>query len=404
MRGALPLVLVLWLCAAPRWLRAEEDPSSNLQARIDQINVQITSEAELLGQIQGKISEVDGQLKILRAESDKLRGEERLLTKKLDSVTADRQRLEQELRELDAESERIAQLSVRRLRATYMHPPSQAFADLFRQATSSSLSHFGLYLAAVRSFDRRTLDSLAEVRRSREEKKGELAGATTKQERVVQEVKQKRVGLAKQMAAQDPLMKELKAQLADREEVVTHLKAQLLRFETVLAGLTGGVDERESAVGRARIKRAEVAPLAMTPFKGSGLGPPKGKLSPPVEGQLVVPFGKEVATKTGIAGVSKGIELLSPAGASVKVVAGGRVIFAGRMPVLGTILIVDHGERYYSLYGRLGTTTVNRGAEVSAGEVVGALGEPDGEGRNFYFEIRKNGVPVNPQPFLRVKM
>ncbi|NDC38970.1 MAG: hypothetical protein EBZ48_13120 [Proteobacteria bacterium] len=143
---------------------------------------------------------------------------------------------------------------------------------------------------------------------------------------------------------------------------------------------------------------------ALGPFSGDGLAKSKGRLELPVDGKVVVPFGREVSTKTGIAGRSKGIELAGATSASARVVADGRVIFSGRMPVLGTIVIVDHGERYYSLYGRLGGADVERGALLASGDSVGTLGEPDAEGRNFYFEIRKNGVPVNPQPFFRVKM
>ncbi len=403
-RTVLCLVL-LTLCISPIAARAEEDPSASLQERIEQINGQITKESSLLDEVQGRISEVNGKLQALKTEGDKLRAEDRTLSKKLTSVNAERQRLEEELQELDAERDRIAQLSIRRLRATYVNPPGQTLTDLFRQVSSPSLSHLGFYLAAVRSFDRRTLDSLAELKRSRQEKRTELAGATTTQERVVQEIKQKRARIAQQVAAQEPLAKELRAQLADREMVVTQLRAQLLRFETVLAGLTGGGnDEMTRLSTRISSKRSALsAVVAPEPFKGDGLAAFKGRLNPPVDGRLVVGFGKQVMTKTGIAGASKGVEFAAAAGAEVRAVANGKVIFSGRMPVLGNILILDHGERYYTLYGRLAAAQVERGSEVALNQPIGAVGEADVDGRSFYFEIRKNGAPVNPQPFLRQK-
>jgi septal ring factor EnvC (AmiA/AmiB activator) len=402
MRAGFILNTLLALLLPILALANQDDPSSELQERIDEINLQITSEAESLARIQQRIDEVEGQLKLLKEEAQKLRVEERDLLYRLDKVTAEKTRLEQELQELDIERRRIEEVSIRRLRASYMHPPAHALADLLRSSQSSTFSHMGLYLANVRSFDRRTIDGLIELRRSRAEKAAELELATTNRQLVVQKVKAKRNAIIKQVASQEPLAKQLKGQGAEREEIVTQLKAQLLRFETVLAGLTGG-EEDEVTASRARMRRAKQPQSKISPYDGDGLGRSRGKLPRPVQGQVVVGFGKKVTTKTGVAGESKGLEFAAPVGESVRAVAPGKVMFYGRMPVLGTILIIDHGERYYSLYGRLEGVTVERGVEVTEGQVLGNPGEPEPDGRNFYFEIRKNGNPVNPEPFLRVK-
>lgn len=402
MRTALILHLFVGLLVPIVALANQDDPSSELQERIDEINLQITSEEESLVRIQQRIDDVERQLKLLKDEAQKLRVEERDLLYRLDKVTAEKVRLEQELQELDVERRRIEELSVRRLRASYMQPPERAFADLLRSSQTVTFSHMGLYLANVRSFDRRTIDGLIELRRSRAEKAAELALATTNRQQVVQKVKAKRNDIVKQVASQEPLAKQLKGQRLEREEIVTQLKAQLLRFETVLAGLTGGEDEGITA-SRARMKRTRQPQSKIAPYDGDGLGSRRGKLPRPVQGQVVVGFGKKVTTRTGVAGESKGVEFATPVGESVRAIAPGKVMFYGRMPVLGTILIVDHGERYYSLYGRLEGVTVDRGMEVTEGQVMGSPGQPESDGRNFYFEIRKNGNPVNPETFLRAK-
>ena len=79
----------------------------------------------------------------------------------------------------------------------------------------------------------------------------------------------------------------------------------------------------------------------------------------------------------------------------------GKVMHVGRMPGYGTIIILDHGQRYYSLYGRLGKTLVGKGHVVEKGEIIAQTGEMDAKSRNFYFEIRRNGSPVNPQDYFK---
>jgi septal ring factor EnvC (AmiA/AmiB activator) len=71
------------------------------------------------------------------------------------------------------------------------------------------------------------------------------------------------------------------------------------------------------------------------------------------------------------------------------------------MPGYGTIVIIDHGARSYSLYGKMGEISAQRGQDVRAGEVLGRLSSTEGMGGNLYFEIRKNGTPVDPGPYFR---
>jgi septal ring factor EnvC (AmiA/AmiB activator) len=100
--------------------------------------------------------------------------------------------------------------------------------------------------------------------------------------------------------------------------------------------------------------------------------------------------------------MNKGTEFLAPVEEGVQAIATGRVLYAGRMPVFGLVVVLDHGERSYSLYGRLATTARSVGEDLQQGEIVGTLGAPeDGEAGNFYFEVRKEGVSVDPAKVLK---
>ncbi|WP_245986647.1 murein hydrolase activator EnvC family protein [Azospirillum thermophilum] len=73
----------------------------------------------------------------------------------------------------------------------------------------------------------------------------------------------------------------------------------------------------------------------------------------------------------------------------------GSIMFAGPFKGYGQILIVEHGNGYHSLIAGLGRIDTAVGKRVAAGEPVGLMpadGSPD-----LYFELRRNGQPINPQ-------
>ena len=80
----------------------------------------------------------------------------------------------------------------------------------------------------------------------------------------------------------------------------------------------------------------------------------------------------------------------------------GRVVYAGPFRADGLILIIRHGDGYHSLLAGLGRAEVSLGQWVLAGEPVGVMpdaAEPGSDGV-FYFELRRDGRPVDPQPWL----
>jgi septal ring factor EnvC (AmiA/AmiB activator) len=119
----------------------------------------------------------------------------------------------------------------------------------------------------------------------------------------------------------------------------------------------------------------------------------------PVRGRLVGDFGKPRAD-----GLLRwdGLLLAAPAGAQVKAVQGGRVIYADWLPGMGLLLIVDHGKGYMSLYGHNQELLRKSGDAVRRGEVIAHVGDSGGQGTpGLYFELRRNGKPVNPHQWVR---
>ncbi len=70
----------------------------------------------------------------------------------------------------------------------------------------------------------------------------------------------------------------------------------------------------------------------------------------------------------------------------------------------GTTVTLDMGNGYSAVYGQLKEVPLEIGSYVDAGQTVGYMSEPTKyysvEGPNLYFEILKDGEPVNPMDFM----
>jgi murein DD-endopeptidase MepM/ murein hydrolase activator NlpD len=79
----------------------------------------------------------------------------------------------------------------------------------------------------------------------------------------------------------------------------------------------------------------------------------------------------------------------------------GEVVFAGWRGGYGNCTIIDHGGGLATLYAHQSEIGVSEGDEVGRGEVIGAAGSTGyATGPHLHFEVRLNGTPVDPLPYL----
>jgi lipoprotein NlpD len=102
---------------------------------------------------------------------------------------------------------------------------------------------------------------------------------------------------------------------------------------------------------------------------------------------------------------SGGILLYGQLGQDIRAASAGRVVYTGSgIRGYGNLIIIKHGENLLSAYAHNRESLVRDGQEVSEGEVIGHMGEGAPNRPVLYFEIRRNGKPIDPLGFLaRVK-
>ncbi len=123
-----------------------------------------------------------------------------------------------------------------------------------------------------------------------------------------------------------------------------------------------------------------------------GFEPTNGSLG------LRVPLGTGYTVVRGFYPGHTGIDLAAPTGTTVFAAGTGTVIFAGWSNWgYGNSIVLAHGPTLYTLYGHLSRINVRCGQFVNAGTPIGAVGTTgNSTGPHLHFEIRPNGVPVNP--------
>jgi septal ring factor EnvC (AmiA/AmiB activator) len=127
----------------------------------------------------------------------------------------------------------------------------------------------------------------------------------------------------------------------------------------------------------------------------------RGRLIWPARGRIVRHFGRELDQLTGTETFSPGITLSLAAGSEVASVESGRIVHGGYLRGYGNLVIVDHGDGWYSLYGFLGRILHNRGEVITRGQVIGLAGESGSEvGPALFFGIRHRDKSYDPVEWL----
>ncbi len=191
------------------------------------------------------------------------------------------------------------------------------------------------------------------------------------------------------------------ARMATLRAAIVALEAQR-RADEAKARAEAAHAERQKRTAEAEAARAREA-VAAHPTGAGTIAPgsgPRGQLQPPVIGVVVKSWGQQTD-----GGPSMGLSYAAPPGAHVISPCGGRVVFAQSFRSYGLLLIIDCGGGYHVVLSGFDRLDVKLGQSLIAGEPVGVMPswEPGSQTSrpSLYVELRHDGTPVNPAPWLR---
>jgi murein DD-endopeptidase MepM/ murein hydrolase activator NlpD len=126
-------------------------------------------------------------------------------------------------------------------------------------------------------------------------------------------------------------------------------------------------------------------------------GPPIEPRLPPVEGRVVAGF-HQTGLSPRLRTYHRGVAISTRPGETVRATAAGRIAFASELAGFGPVVVISHGQRTFSIYGKIAEPLVVRGMQVDPGEPIARSGNEPGL---LFFAVRERGKALDPVAWLR---
>lgn len=390
-----------------------EEKLKRIRTGVESAEASIVRMKEEFSALLAKRAQLEESLKKLRSEDKSIQKNVAELKDKAGllatEVTASEMRVAEQQRKIQA-----------RLRAMYVNTAVSMNPVMSGRAARGDMERLSFFARKVRDFDSRLFKSAAQAVEALMVSRSALDQSLETEEKLRDQLQSKRKEAERESVKLKSVTGQLVVKQKAAQDSLALLQDEAKKVEDMIASLTSGEaeeddeqtepqeDEEDSKDAKdeqpiepsSEVKMQPEAPTIQKTVVHPSLFDSGSKISAPVKGEVLQTFGRSKLTNFADIVRSKGIEFSTPTGSDVHVVLSGKVVFAGVMPGYEQVIVVEHGGRSYSLYGRLGTIAVKSGDIIEQDQTIATTTTPDAKGRNFYFEVRKNGTPVNPETVL----
>lgn len=230
--------------------------------------------------------------------------------------------------------------------------------------------------------DRELLARHDAEQRELDQARGALRAATERRDQAQARLLARQGDLEKERAAKRSLLGRVRQDRARERALLNELEAAAEALEAEFARLE---------------RTAEVASPTAIPFATQ-----RGQLDAPVPGRLLRRFGRIVDEEYRTETFRKGIDFEVDPGEPVAAVSAGTVRYAGWFSGYGRMVILDHGDSWFTVSGHLENFAIEVGDRVRAGDPIGTAGETGSlTGPRLYFEIRQGAEARDPADWLK---
>jgi murein DD-endopeptidase MepM/ murein hydrolase activator NlpD len=374
--------------AAPAAGNDPGDQKQQVDARIATLEREIGAAKDQEGVLTSQLSEVATELRSAQDAVDEAQGSLDQLQSELSSQRAELQRLNRllttqthRLRRLQAEYRRAVTILEQRVRALYMQDPPDLLSFLTSASSFSDVLDNIDFMNRVGLQDQRIAHQVGDAKARAAAERAATLGTRRLTSNTVEVI-----------AARTGEARRVRDELAANRDVL--LRAQQLKS----SALADARETREEYLAEVEGLQAQSAALAarIQAAQGSSpVAPSTSGLIWPVNGPVTSGFGMRWGR------MHTGIDIAVPTGTPVHASASGVVVFAGWMSGYGNLVAIDHGGGLATAYAHNSSLLVSVGQKVSQGEVISLSGSTGhSTGPHVHFEVRVNGVPVDPLQYL----
>ena len=300
----------------------------------------------------------------------------------LDEKIADTARASEELKQKIKANE---QYMAKRMVALYKLNWLGKF-QLMASATSlNELLQRKTAIARILAYDEKVMSQIMDNRRSLEIMRSQLHAQRDEKRRRAERYQQEIDRMAAERTKRSKLLAYVRKEMSAQQASVESLKQAALELDEKIQNLGVGV------TGTAADEYFEDKPFQAY----------KGLLKMPVKGKIVSLFGKFKNTRYDVLNFRSGIEIQTERGEPIQAVYRGKILYADWFKGYGNLIIIDHGDGYYTVYAHIEEAFKKAGDTVEAGEVMATVGDTASmTGPKLYFEVRHHGKPLNPMQWL----
>jgi murein DD-endopeptidase MepM/ murein hydrolase activator NlpD len=375
-------------------------PASAADPELEKVERRLDQRQEQLEEAKVESRDVRGELSAAQQHRQGLTAEVRLLQADLAAAQARLAEVEAALEvarhELElwtmrlerARADLLAQQDVLNTKAAtaYKLGPAAYAEAVFGADDLGALADRTFYVERVLTID---ADLLAGVRVSRElvatrqDRMGVYEDNVAERFRAVRRHTER---IAAMKARQESLLEQIDLEIEYTAEALDDLNSARERYEEAVAQL-----EAESAQIQGLIQGSG----------STGAGNYGGELFWPTNGPIVSGFGYRTHPVYGTTRFHSGVDIDGACGQAIFAAEDGTVLSAGYNGGYGNATVVDHGDGLSTLYGHQSSIGVSSGQKVSRGQQIGLVGTTGlSTGCHLHFEVRINGEPVDPVPYL----
>jgi murein DD-endopeptidase MepM/ murein hydrolase activator NlpD len=339
---------------------------------------QLSAVVSELGAAQAAVEEAESSLGVLEAE---LAAEQ----ERLDRLTALLEEQTRRLQRLEDEYRRAVGILEARIRAIYIEEPPDVLSFLVSASSFDDLIDNYEFVSRIGEQDRQIAYQVAAAKR----KAAAERLATSRTRRLT-------AATVSVMSARADEARAARDRLASNRDTLASTR------ELKRSALVDSRETREEYLSEVEALAAQSAALAaairesQTDAGSVGTGAPSAAgLIWPVDGVVVSGFGMRWGR------MHEGIDIAASSGTPIRAAAAGTVIHAGWLGGYGNLVVLDHGNGLATAYAHASAILVGVGVQVSQGETVSLVGSTgNSSGPHLHFEVRVNGVAVDPLLYL----
>jgi septal ring factor EnvC (AmiA/AmiB activator) len=312
------------------------------------------------------------------------------------------QRKQQQMEEIQRQKDSLQKHTENRLAAYYRTGDIGLINVMFSAASLPELISFRESYHLMLKFDQQTIrsyrDKIEELRESKaahEIEKQKLSKAIT-------QVEEQRLILAASKAERKKLLQRVVTEKKLYQQALEEMEKAAENLNNTLASLE---EKREEVVEKKEQQFIKDFPLKAfkkrRPLHLRGFAGKKGQLPAPSAGTVIKYFGENSPGRFGIRTISTGIDIKTNPGSDIKAIYPGKILYAGPLRGYGKLVIIDHGNDYFTLTGGVGNITKKANEYVETGERIATSSLHTGQlDEGFHFEIRFNTKPLDPLNWL----